>query len=629
MNTTKSGMVICLRLGWLEWLRSVAIWHKSKRDFLWLTLLLALALILALLIWGSRQGLLDSFMNVSLGYVKGEGIPVWVVANLDEQSTAIDRSLLEDVKRAGMSIYPYQEVESSVFLPGAKTADKSPVWGAPNRDNERMSHDMPFKGWAVSVDDPLWKRNASTAYNSHKALPLEVVLNKSLFQKYFQCGAYLKILKKRLPYFSMDKPAAVSANTPACLESGLLWLEVNVNRRNTLGTVRKTGELLAFRIHWAERDLVALGELSFLFPLSTLHALKEAVYSPAVKYYPEGEGGSVTRARTLILWQKDGDEALLRKIAGCLHAKTKGNRILAKWELPLERARQCAEQYGIALQTSPEQILEEPYLSIPDTEKGHLFDYRDNRLTVACHSENPDCRPCETLVPAWKKLSKSDTGCHDVEASRKKATADVNNANGGYQQAFIYTERNRLFQTQDDIKNKFKRGRDKQQSALRLHPTYEDALLRLGFIDQVMKLLNSSYSKFFAVFLGVLLFVQIGIVAHNRRHDYGVFLAKGMSCRHLHAMIYLQITLSFFAAMGFVLPAVAAIRWLLAGELDLIAESYEQHVQIDDLNLLPLLWLEYGMVSVFILILGLVIAAGLLAYICALKNAGREPAHLL
>jgi hypothetical protein len=72
-------MKLWWKLAWIEWQRSL-FWHQSsKPDFFWLTLLLALTLSLALLIYGSREGLLNRFMDVSLGYVQNAGIPIWVV----------------------------------------------------------------------------------------------------------------------------------------------------------------------------------------------------------------------------------------------------------------------------------------------------------------------------------------------------------------------------------------------------------------------------------------------------------------------------------------------------------------------------------------------------------------------
>jgi len=138
------------KLAWIEWRRSF-LWNKSsKPDFFWLTMLLALTLSLALLIYGSREGLLNRFMDVSLGYVQDAGIPIWIVAKVDDEGRVMDRELLEKIQSLDYKIHPYRLVEwDQVSLPG--TIDgKTDLWQAEH---------IAFKGWAVSADDPLWKGN--------------------------------------------------------------------------------------------------------------------------------------------------------------------------------------------------------------------------------------------------------------------------------------------------------------------------------------------------------------------------------------------------------------------------------------------------------------------------------------
>ena len=101
-------MAVWFKFAALEWWRSA----KSGRDFLWLSLLLLLTLSLALLVWGSREGLLNRFMDVSLGYIPQVGIPILVDA-VKEDSVGLDRNLLEHVKSMGINIHPYNLIEGS------------------------------------------------------------------------------------------------------------------------------------------------------------------------------------------------------------------------------------------------------------------------------------------------------------------------------------------------------------------------------------------------------------------------------------------------------------------------------------------------------------------------------------
>jgi len=590
------------KLAWIEWRRSF-LWNKSSQpDFFWLTVLLALTLSLALLIYGSREGLLNRFMDVSLGYVQGAGIPIWVVAKIDNQGRVLDRELLDIIQNHGFDIHPYRLVEwDNVSL--LKTMDgKSDLWKAEH---------LPFKGWAVSARDPLWKGLKTTASTETTALPLEVILSQSLFQDYFQCTAYENALKNKLPHFQASQP---TSNKLYCLANGQLWLEVNTRRGR---------EVLPFRIHWVKGRIPTMEELAFLFPISTFSALKEAKYSPQLKYYPEAQGESVERIKTLILWQDEENQNLRDTLANCLVAKdnTNHNQIVPQYPLPLEWVKQCADRNKIPLQTDPEELLKEPYLSPAEPVAGHRFRYHDDKLTLLCETQDEDCEPCQNIVPAWKRYVKK--GC--TTCSPTEATADMRCMIGGYQYAFIYVkERHLLFERLVQIKTVTRSP--KEPPALSIHPTYENALIRLNFIHNIMQLLNSSYSRFFLLFLVVLLIVQIGIVIQHRQHDYGIFLAKGMSWQQLHFMVYMQIILSFFLAIALTIVAIIQMRNELGDELNIITKKYETNIQVSDLELLPLLWGEYGIVSAIVLGIAFLIAMGFL-FVKQIRF-GQQAAHL-
>lgn len=595
-------MKLWFKLGWIEWSRSLSFWHQngSNRDFLWLTLLLALTLTLAILVWGSREGLLNRFMEVSVGYVQSAGIPIWVVGEIDEQSRVIDRELLKQIKHDGFDFHPYRFVEwDQVSLPNTSNGQTA-LWNAKH---------LPFSGWAVSANDPLWKANKAASTET-PVLPLEVILSRSLFHKYFQCFEYEQALIDRMPFFQSS--SSLKQDDLYCLDNGQLWLEVNTLRGR---------ELVLFRIHWVDGRIPTMEELAFLFPVSTLYALKEARYSPQLKYYPEAQGGAARRVKTLILWQNQPNQTLRDNLANCLLANQADNAsqnlILPKYPLPTDWVTQCAKHYQIPLQTSAKQILQEPYLSIAEFIEGHRFGYHNDYLTVWC--ENPDysCQPGDNVVPAWKKYA--------LVNDADKVTADMLTMIGGYQRAFIYAERQTLFEQVTKIKAVNRIGTD--FSVLSLHPTYQNALLRFDFIDKIMSLLNSTYSVFFLLFLIVLLLVQIGIVIQHREHDYGIFLAKGMTWGQLCWMVCLQIVLSFLLAIiALTMTTVAAVQYILSNQLGSIAMDYQETLQLGDLELLPLLWVEYSLVCLTVLLIAVVIA--IVFFVVKQKSIGQQAAHL-
>jgi hypothetical protein len=613
------------RLAWTEWHRSI-VKGKPNRDFLWLTMLLFLTLILALLLWGGREGLLNKFVDVSVGYIEEAGIPIWLTAS---NMRGIDRVVMERTQQDNIKLYPYREVEwIDVDLPistaeNPANADEGPkIWDATV---------LPFGGWAVSVDDPLWqmglKTDAAMVSGNKSSLPLDVILNRSLFEQYFLCDVYVSALK-HLPLtaktpeqafspFTIPKPSA--SDKLACLANGFLWLQVHVGKHK---------ELLPFRIHW-QAHIPTMDKLAFLFPLSTLNTLKLAKHHDDLIYYPETQVDKTTRVKQLTLMGWWGEEAFasdknMTTFLSCLqHTKKESNLLLLEPPLPKAWVMQCAKKSEITLQIGREK-LSFPFVKITDEPKGDDFQYQaDDYLTILCPNKAA-CQPCETLVPLSLKqwLGKKGLKCSDTAA-----TIDMMAANGPYQRAFAYVENRTALSTQVEKIKAFQLPQQ-DSKAFYIHPTYDDALVRFRFIDAIMVILKWFYSPFFLGFLIILLLVQIGIVITHRKHNYGIFLAKGLAVRQVRGMVLMQIGISVGVAMGLSVLIGEIMQWLLALQLESVTMSkpYIDHIIASHLDLLPLSWLDYmevGFVAVFMLV---VITVGLLKYM--VSNRQMEPAYL-
>jgi hypothetical protein len=330
------------RLAWIEWQRSVVI-GKPNRDFLWLTLLLTLTLLLALLGWGSQQGLLNKFVDVSIGHVESAGIPIWVAADTSEGITG------EILQSQSPKLYPYREVEPyEVALPGEAGPDTS-------ADKKVWAHQkVPFEGWAVHFEDPLWKAEGDIKESS--TIPLAVILNRSLFNKYFNCAAYVEELQKRLPFLTWPSVSS-QKEVPSCLANDILWLDLDV---------RKNRELLPFRIYW-QSHIPTMQELAFLFPLSTLNTLRLARFYPTLEYYPEMQANHTGRVKQL-MWQANNDmpEALKNNWQTCFSTSAiEANRLIMSIPIPNDWVTGCANKYQISLITDTQRIAE-PYLQITE-----------------------------------------------------------------------------------------------------------------------------------------------------------------------------------------------------------------------------------------------------------------------
>lgn len=580
-------MQIAQRLAWIEWYRSFRFMRKDNHDFFWLTSLLFLTLSLALLLWGTRGGLLNKFIDISLGHIPQTGIPIWVAAH---QSSGIDRALLH---QTDITFHPYREVESiQVALP-----EGMDIW------HEKMAA---FTGWAVALTDPLW-RNAAPSV-SPTTVPLEIILNKDLLTQSFNCTAYIKAIQKHLPLTLITQPTL--KDPLACLTAtNTILLNVNV------GTEKR--ELLPFHIHWQQR-IPTMHPLAFLLPLSTFYALQVSNYFPGLNYYPEAQHSKTNRIKELMVWA-DTVDPWLQQLKACLGAgERQGARLIFSYPLPSAYVMQCLQKSHLPLKTAQ---MQPPYALITEAIESHYFQYNNDYLTVRCPETQSQCRPCTSFLqaPAWRSLK--NTICTPTQT-----TANMFELFGGYQAALTYVKDRHQLAAYLEVVEHLKTGAN--QPVFYLHPTYRDAYVRFLFIQKVVDMLKLVYGPLFLCFLFVLLWVQLGFVITHRRHHYGILLAKGMARRHLYQMILLQLTLSFAVALISVFLVLEIIRDTLNQQFTSIVtqKPYINHIIAGDFDLLPLSGLDYALISLITLTISYFIAAQVFRYTVPLKRI--EPAYL-
>jgi len=593
------------RLAWIEWYRSFRLTGKDNHDFFWLAILLLLTLTLALLLWGSREGLLNKFVDVSLGNIEGAGIPIWVAANNME---GIDRPLLEQTT---VSFYPYREVEHYELALPSHYHLKTKLW-----DNK-----VPFAGWAVGADDPLWhigisNANTLTTTDDWFPIPLEIILNRSLFQQYFNCAAYIQVVQQQLPFWT---PPPKTSEPLYCLANQQIWLEAQVN------TERR--ELLPFQIHWQTR-IPTMQQLAFLLPLSTLHTFKVASYFTHLNYYPEAQltdQQNNHRVKELMLWSDTTDSQSLSSLTACLtnaHIVDEV-RVVLKYPLPKYWVLSCLEKNNIPLKQAS-QRLTPPYWLITEEAETHYFKYhRQDLLKISCKKSQATCQPCQRIIQssAWTALKNTD--CRP-----NQTTADMMALIGSYQKALAYvTDKNQLASTLAKITRLPQNATD-TSPAFYIHPTYNDAFIRFLLIQQVIELLKVIYSPFFLIFLIILLVVQTGLVITHRRHNYGILLAKGVSWQQLYQMILLQLGLSFLVALGMATVVIEIIRQGLSwGFANIVTtKPYIDHLIVNNFDLIPLSWIDYSAVGLITLLMSYLIATLIFRYTIPPQQV--EPAYL-
>ena len=199
---------------------------------------------------------------------------------------------------------------------------------------------------------------------------------------------------------------------------------------------------------------------------------------------------------------------------------------------------------------------------------------------------------------------------------------------GSYQKALTYVKnRNELATYLDKITNLPQSATDSRK-AFYIHPTYHDAHVRFLFIQKVIEMLKMVYSPFFLMLLLILLVVQIGIVITHRQHNYGILLAKGMSWQQIYYLILMQISLSFIIAWGSALLLIESVSSLLSWRFANIVtqKPYIDHLLVNNFDLLPLTFIDYGLVSLISLGMSYLIATAMLRRTIATQSP--EPAYL-
>ncbi|MBF0445966.1 MAG: hypothetical protein HQL68_10290, partial [Magnetococcales bacterium] len=250
------------------------------RDFAWLSLLLALVLSMALLLVGTRAGLLERFTDALLGTLRPHGVPVWAKAHWQNHD-GIQTGLIEQLKGLekrlpgetfGLKVHPYRRLAARA--PTISMANES-IWNI----------SVPLLGWAVYPQDPLWQLeqkgedtlpDVMPGETSWLGLPLTVVLSETLFQTQFDYVAYREMVQ---PILKEKKLRRLPAKLPShSIRNALdtIWLQVQVGDKE---------ELLPFKVRWVHH-IPAMEQVAYLFPMSTYNALLAAYHFPEIRYNP-------------------------------------------------------------------------------------------------------------------------------------------------------------------------------------------------------------------------------------------------------------------------------------------------------------------------------------------------------
>ncbi|MEO5362890.1 MAG: hypothetical protein H7838_04620 [Magnetococcus sp. DMHC-8] len=588
---------------------------NGGRDFFWLTLLLALVISMALLLVGTRAGLVDRFTDAILGTLRPYGVPIWVTAHWENhegiQTNLLDR--LKDLEKNlpgetfGITVHPYRRL-----------ADNSPQIRLPVEGI--WTSGVPWVGWAVYTDDPLWKlgnnpsasqgtqalptpagslpaapspgdekdkekesaspkreeperepwsagsdSSASDRDSGWEGLPLTVVLSESLFARQFDYAAYREAIQ---PLLQKKKLRRLPAKLPQGeLRNALstLWLKVVVGNRE---------ELVPFQVRWVHH-IPSMEKVAFLFPLSTYHALLAAYHFPELRFDPLTRGrGNPDHYRWLTssLFPREALTAYER----CIHTAVAATGLT---DLPRVKEDVCPKPPAVDLRPL-------------NSEASGAADAAEAWDTLSHDTNNRLWLPCQRLP---RSSALRGTVCPE-ETKSKKAVAplfvpwDVTSDGSSLAAVHVYVpDPTRLSR---GIQGLLALRTPEGVHALSIQTMYQDALNRFNLLSDLLSTMVPAYALTFGLFLSALLLAQVGALIGHRRHHYGILLSRGFTWFGIYAKLVWQMILAtgvggVVAVFGF----IPLLRLLLEDGFKGIITHYQDLLPPGyDFEILPLPW---------------------------------------
>jgi len=557
-----------IKLGWKEfWLPF--IYRKpggcpGGRDFVWLTIFMFIILTLILLLSATKEGLLNRFVDVFLGNVPEHGVPISVSINMTHPggTDGIDRELLGAIKKIGsedkdssvkipsIEVQPFREIETEhdkfVGLPGEPDTK---IWDS--------AHGIDFNGWAVYKDDPLWDTTGKNS-DSYRSPDLQIILSRALFQKFFSYDKYKEYLSEILPNtFSSSIPDLIDMKSESPLDT--IWLQIQNGMRK---------ELLPFKIHWTDRFPV-IDKIAFVFPLSTYQKLIAADRFPQLHYFPESKNRGERIQKLFLLAPSDKQQFTTvsedwRRIVSILGGGKvfkSNSEIKVDFNYPIRKdlVAAFAKQQGI------EYIVDHMV-------RGDEIRHNDGKIFLPCNF-----------------LEQTDLPAHMLcdEATPKIIAIDDTAKGYGFWHVLVYVpDRTALSKVVDKLLKI-------EDGALFIHSIYQDALNRFSFLSKLIKTLQQPYGILVIFIMLTLLGIQIGSIVGHRRHNYGIFLAKGVQWWQIYLTLWFQIILSTLIGIFVSFFALFFSRNWLSTAIERVAVEYKETLKVTDLNIFPLKFTDY------------------------------------
>jgi hypothetical protein len=362
-------------------------------------------------------------------------------------------------------------------------------------------------------------------------------------------------------------------------------------------------ELLPFKVTWVKRFPV-IDKIAYIFPLTTYHALKAAHDFPELRYFPEAYRESGTRVKQILIEVNQEQETPEHKsVYDEFVSKLNGEQldyrgdILITFKHPLQKSwiDAYAKQYQMKYE-------------VMETIHGDTIKHDAGTLLL----------PCGRLPNEYLKDLQFTACTGDMS---QPVEFDVTARGSGFHHALVYVPDRTLLSIAAD------KLEEVNDQALSIHPSYQDALNRFGFLSKMLDALEKPYTWLLGIFLIAFLGIQMATLIGHHRHRYGIFLAKGMEWWQIYVMLWLQICMAMLLGMSVALCVIIGTSIFLQSAVKSVASTYVDTLSIADLNLLPLTFTDYLAVAVVVLCIALFLTTILLYFLPLRRRT--HPAMLL
>ena len=514
------------------------------RDFVWLTVSMALMVALVALLLAIERDVVESFVDSLIGKVPGTGTPIQVtvapaafaLGHADRAFTVFDAvptradgagGRFAAPGLSGLPFHPVAEVETDVIaLPGHDTA----------LSRGDLNDRGVFTGLATATDSPLWR---SLGVPAGPDEVITVVVNRAWFRHWFSQDRHLAALRALLP----EAVAARAARASTAVADGVERLHFSVPGASGRTTV-------ALPIRWVP-SLPGGNGRAFVMTAELHRVLVQSARSRAVLADLPIDDRATDRPRSRALRLFDVDragttpDALAERIVGCLRAgeRSGGGVFNLFLDFADPRPRAWIDACLAAMNLPPTVRVD------------HVDAPPASTMVLGRGDVGLDCGRARDLVGL------DDADRHSCDG--RQGTVRLALLKGATVGVLYVADRRDLSRTHRALVGAQYLRDDRSLPVFFVSSTYRDAINRLDYLVAVFDFLRLPAAAAGAGLVAIALWVQISALLANRRPQYGLLMVHGSRWSAIHLHVAVQMAICFAGAVVVALVAIDALALLV------------------------------------------------------------------